>query len=591
MVAIRTGRHAKARRPSTQAVSVGASIGVMTPPGFRGTYRDDVDACDVYSEAAGIARIIPRAIAVPVDIDDVVALAAWAQLTQTPLIPRGSGSSMSGAAIGDGVIVDLSRLATVGPIDPETKRMWVGPGAVRDVVDAAAKAHGLWFPVDPSSGAWATIAGMVATNAAGPHTMKHGAMRHWVTALECVFDDGSRATIRRGGELPTQAKSVAAIRRFSTQAMSTIFTTAMAEPIAKIRHAGVRKESSGYALVAFAKSGDLVDLFVGSEGTLALIVGVELQLLDRPLGRTSLCAGFTTLEAAVTAAGRAAGLGAATCELLDRTFLDVVRQGAPDVTVPPDVEALLLLDAEAATQGEANLLTDAIQTAFEALGATGLTRASEPHAIEQLWHIRHAASPLLATMTDIGASMQFIEDGAVPPPALPEYVRGIRAILEHHGFTGVIFGHAGDANVHVNPLVDVKKPDWREHVEAALDEVVTLTAVLGGTLTGEHGDGRLRTPFQSRMWAPDATVLFELLKRCFDPRGIFNPGVKVPLPGQQALTDIKYDPALPPLSDAARRALDFVSDTRAYASFRLDLLESQAIRSAGEPQTAKSELP
>ena len=515
---------------------------------------------------------MPRAVAVPADIDDVVTLAGWAQLTQTPLIPRGAGSSMSGAAIGDGVIVDLSRLSSIGPIDPATKRVWVGPGAVRNAVDDAAQAHGLWFPVDPSSGAWATIAGMVATNAAGPHTMKHGAMRHWVTALDCVFDDGSRAMIRRGGELPTQARSVAAIRRFSTQAMNTIFTTAMAEPIAKIRHAGVRKESSGYALVEFAKSGDLVDLFVGSEGTLVLIVGVELQLLDRPAGRTSLCAGFTTLEAAVEAAGRASGLGAATCELLDRTFLDVVRRGAAHVDVPDDVEALLLLDAEAATQAEADALADAIAVAFESLGATGLTRAGAIRDIEQLWHIRHAASPLLATMTDIGASMQFIEDGAVPPQSLPEYVRGIRAILDHHGFTGVIFGHAGDANVHVNPLVDVRKPDWRSHVEAALDEVVTLTAVLGGTLAGEHGDGRLRTPFMQRMWANDATVLFDLVKRCFDPRGIFNPGVKVALPGQQPLTDIKYDPALPPLTDAARRALDIVSDNRAYASFRLDLL-------------------
>ena len=572
MVAIGTGRHAKAGSPSTQAVSVGASIAVMTPPGFRGAFRTDDDARGVYSEAAGIARILPRAIAVPTDIDDVVTLASWAQTTQTPLIPRGAGSSMAGAAIGDGVVVDLSRLATIGPVDPKTKRVWVGPGAIRDAVDAAAATCGLWFPVDPSSGAWATIAGMVATNAAGPHTMKHGAMRHWVTALECVFDDGSRAMIRRGGELPAQAKSVAAIRRFSTQAMSTIFTTAMAEPVAKIRHAGVRKESSGYALVEFAKSGDLVDLLVGSEGTLALIVGVELQLMDRPLGRTSLCAGFTTLEAAVEAAGRAAGLGAATCELLDRTFLDIVRQGGPSTDIPADVEALLLLDAEAATQPEADALATAIAEAFMAIGAIGLTRASDPTAIEKLWHIRHAASPLLSTMTHIGASMQFIEDGAVPPPALPEYVRGIRSILEHHGFTGVIFGHAGDANVHVNPLVDVQRPDWRAHVEAALDEVVTLTAVLGGTLSGEHGDGRLRTPFMRRMWANDATVLFELVKRCFDPRGIFNPGVKVATPGQVALTDIKYDPALASLTPAARSALDHVADTRAYAAFRLDLL-------------------
>ncbi len=546
----------------------------MNPPGFRGTFRVDDDARGVYSEAAGIAQIVPRAVAVPVDAEDVMALASWAQTSQTPLIPRGAGSSMAGAAIGDGVIVDLSRLSAIGPVDPVTRRVWVGPGAVRDAVNAAAHTHGLWFPVDPSSGAWATIAGMVATNAAGPHTLKYGAMRHWVTALECVFDDGSRATIRRGAELPTQARTVAAIRRFSTQAMSTIFTTAMAEPIAKIRHAGVRKESSGYALVDFAKSGDLVDLFVGSEGTLVLITGIELQLAELPAGRTALCAGFPTLEAAVQAAGKAAGLGAATCELLDRTFLDVVRSGTPEGSVPSGVEALLLLDAEAATQGEADVLASQIAEAFNALGAIGLTRASEPDAIESLWHIRHAASPLLATMTHVGTSMQFIEDGAVPPQALPEYVRGIRAILEHHGFTGVIFGHAGDANVHVNPLVDMTKPDWRERIDAALDEVVTLTAVLGGTLCGEHGDGRLRTPFISRMWAPDATVLFQLVKRCFDPRGIFNPGVKVPLPNQQALVDIKYDPALAPLTPAARRALDLVSDTRAYARFRLDLLGS-----------------
>jgi len=547
----------------------------MTPPGFRGTFRDDDDARGVYSEAAGIVRIMPRAVAVPADADDVVTLTAWAQTTQTPLIPRGAGSSMAGAAIGDGVIVDLSRLSTIGPVDPQTKRLWVGPGAVRDAVNTAAAAHGLWFPVDPSSGAWATIAGMVATNAAGPHTLKYGAMRHWVTALECVFDDGSRATIRRGGELPTQARAVAAIRRFTTQAMSTIFTTAMAEPVAMIRHAGVRKESSGYALVDFARTGDLVDLFVGSEGTLALIVGVELQLADLPQGRTSICAGFATLEEAVDAAGRAAGLGAATCELLDRTFLELVRDGTPHSTLPQDVEAVLLLDAEAATQPEADRLAASIVQAFERCGAIGLTQANTVETIHELWQVRHAASPLLAQMTDIGVSMQFVEDGCVPPSALPEYVRGVRGIMAHHGFTCVIFGHAGDANVHVNPLVDITQAGWRERVGAALEEVVALTIVLGGTLAGEHGDGRLRTPFVERVWANDALVLFELVKGCFDPRGILNPGVKIALPGQTPLPAIKYDPALPPLTPAARTALDLVSDTRAYGSFRLDLLSAR----------------
>ena len=544
----------------------------MTPPGFRGTYRDDDDARGVYSEAAGIARIMPRAVAVPADEADVVTLAAWAQTTHATLVPRGAGSSMAGAAIGDGIVVDFSRLTTIGSVDPLTRRLWVGAGATRDAVNAAAAAHGLWFPVDPSSGAWATIGGMVATNAAGPHSLKHGAMRSWVTALECVFDDGARATIRRGAELPTQAKTVAAIRRFSTQAMSTIFTTAMAEPIAKIRHAGVRKESSGYALVDFARTGDLVDLFVGSEGTLALIVGVELQLTEIPAGRTAICAGFPTLEAAVDASTRAASLGAATCELLDRTFLDLVRSANADSAVAADVEALLLLDAEAATQADADALAASIVTVFESLGATGLTQATSPDDIATLWHIRHAASPILNTMTHVGTSMQFIEDGCVPPQALPEYVRGVRRILEHHGFAGVIFGHAGDANVHVNPLVDVTKPGWRDRVSAALDEVVTLTSALGGTLAGEHGDGRLRTPLLPRVWANDAMVLFDLVKKCFDPRGVLNPGVKVALPGQKPIGDIKYDPVLPPLTAPARRALDHVSAARAYGRFRLELL-------------------
>jgi hypothetical protein len=147
--------------------------------------------------------------------------------------------------------------------------------------------------------------------------------------------------------------------------------------------------------------------------------------------------------------------------------------------------------------------------------------------------------------------------------------------MEHHGFAGVIFGHAGDANVHVNPLVDVTKAGWKDRVSAALDEVVTLTSVLGGTLAGEHGDGRLRTPLLPRVWEKDALVLFDLVKKCFDPRGILNPGVKVALRNQQPIGDIKYDPSLPPLTPAARRALDHVTEQRAYGTFRLELLERQ----------------
>jgi FAD/FMN-containing dehydrogenase len=190
--------------------------------------------------------------------------------------------------------------------------------------------------------------------------------------------------------------------------------------------------------------------------------------------------------------------------------------------------------------------------------------------------LRHAASPILSRLDPALKSMQFIEDGAVPPDRLPEYVRGVRAALAAQRIRGVIFGHAGDAHVHVNPLVDVREPDWRARVEALLAEVTALAARLGGTLAGEHGDGRLRTPLMPATWDASARGLFEAVKRAFDPAGVLNPGVKVSLPGQRALGDVKYDPRLPALPPAARRALDHVADGRAYSAYRLELLEREA---------------
>jgi len=168
--------------------------------------------------------------------------------------------------------------------------------------------------------------------------------------------------------------------------------------------------------------------------------------------------------------------------------------------------------------------------------------------------------------------MQFIEDGAVPLPRLPDYIGGVRRALAAREVSGVIFGHAGDAHVHVNPLIDVRESNWRDKVSGLLDDVVGLTARLGGTLTGEHGDGRLRTPLLDRVWNQEALQAFALVKKAFDPRGIFNPGVKVPLPNQKAIEDIKYDPSLPPLPREARAALDSVVKARAYDQFRLSLI-------------------
>lgn len=537
------------------------------PAGFRGDFRTDDVARAVYAEAAGIGRIVPRAVAAPRDAEDVSALMRWAVEEGVALVPRGSGSSMAGGAVGDGVAVDLSRLRGMGEPDAGQQCITVGSGALRGEIDRAATAAGLRFPVDPSSGEFATIGGMVATNASGARSLRHGSTRPWVRGLECVFDDGSVRTLRRG-ESP--GREVAALRRFDTDARP--FLMEHGRRVADAR-AGVLKDSSGYAVGAYLESLDLIDLLVGSEGTLAMFTAVELALLPAAGGTAVALLAYDDLDAAVAAAVECRSLGAAACELLDRSFLTIAASGGTILPVPRESDAVLVVELEGEDEtsaaGAAHDLVARLRRSHAPIGAVV---ATDPEREHELWALRHAASPAIARMDPGLTSMQFIEDAAVPPERLAQYVRGVRAILAREETRGVIFGHAGDAHVHVNPLIDVRRADWRERLERILLDVTSLVAELGGTLSGEHGDGRLRTPLLDRVWPPEALACFGAIKRAFDPRDLLNPGVKVPREGQRAVDVVKYDPLLAPAPEAARHALDTIDRDRAYARFRLDLL-------------------
>jgi FAD/FMN-containing dehydrogenase len=538
-------------------------------PGFRGYFREDELARAVYSEAAGIGRAIPAAVAVPVDAEDVVVLVKWAAETGTSLIPRGSGSSMSGGAIGTGVVVDLSRINHLGRIDERDRTVWAEPGVLWSTLDVAARRKGLRFPVDPSSGDFCTLGGMVATNASGAHSLRYGATRAWVNAIDCVFSDGDRAIVTRGEPAP---RRIEAINRFLRDVHGEIVASDKRRPIF---HLGVRKESSGYAIHDYSTKADLVDLLVGSEGTLAIMVGIQLTLSPLPVATSSVLGSFPSLEEATAAATKAVEAGASACELLDRTFLAYAATGrSADEKFRQRMEgsaAILLAEVEGDSPDAAAAGAQRLARAFSESGARDVDVALTSEAEHDLWELRHAASPILSAL-EHSTSMQFIEDGAVPLPKLPDYVQGVRKALAEREVSGVIFGHAGDAHVHVNPLIDVRQPDWRDKISGLLEDVVKLTSRLGGTLTGEHGDGRIRTPLLDRVWHKDAIRAFALVKKTFDPTNIFNPGVKVPLPEQKAITDIKYDPLLAPLPERARKALDDMVTARAYDRFRLSLI-------------------
>jgi FAD/FMN-containing dehydrogenase len=534
------------------------------PPEFRGVFRTDLEARARYAEGAGIARCVPGAVAVPADPIDVATLVRWARATGTPLIPRGSGSGMAAGAVGPHLLVDLSRLRTLGSVDPDSRRVVAGAGIRLGEVNVAARAHGLRVPVDPSSAAFCTVGGMAATNAAGARTLRYGATRPWVQGIHAVFDDGQAAWIRRGAHAPIEVPAVARL-----MAACATLRAIPADARGMLRHPGVRKESSGYGLAdALAPGGDLVDLLVGSEGTLALFTAIEWRLDVIPTASATLLATFASLEDAAACAVAAGAAGAAACELLDRTFLDIAQSGGP-TGIPEDAEAVLLIALEGAQVDEVRPRLDAVRHEARRYRATLLREAVDVEQERTLWALRHAASPILAALAPRLRSMQFIEDGCVPPDRFPAYVRGVRRALGRAGCPGVIFGHAGDAHAHVNPLVDTTVPGWRDRVRGLLEEVVALTVDLGGTLAGEHGDGRLRAPFWSQTWAPDARSAFETIKAAADPSNLLNPGCKVASPEAPPFTTLRHDPAAAPLPPSARATLDEIERQRDWGRFRL----------------------
>jgi FAD/FMN-containing dehydrogenase len=513
----------------------GADDALPPPPsGFRGAFVRDTARREAFAEHAGILRALPAAVAAPEDADDLAALVRWAAEHRVPLVPRGAGTGMPGGAVGPGVVVDLQSGFDREPeVDARARTARVLPGATLERLNLAAAPHGLHFPVDPSSAHLAAIGGILASNSGGAHTVRHGAARAWTEALELVLADGSRARAARG-QPPAEPRLREILARVD----------AVLRPRAEAllaRWPRVRKNSSGYALKEYLQSGDAVDLLVGSEGTLALIAGAELRLASIPPVRALALLELTSLEDVGAAVERILPLRPATCEMIDRTFIDLVRSGGEDPGYPlrEGLEAILFVEMEGDTAAEVEAKLEALRAAVAGV-ADRVTVAADAAERERFWHVRHAASPLIARMAGARVSMQFIEDGVVPVERLADYVRLLRRVLERHALPAVIFGHAGDGNLHVNPLVDVARAGWRDEAEAIVYEVAEGVARLGGTMAGEHGDGRLRAPVLETVWGAETVALFRAVKDAFDPQGILNPGVILPLPGQRPLDGVRY---------------------------------------------------
>ena len=532
------------------------------PSGLRGEFRTDDVSRALYSEGAGVFRIIPQAVAAPRDADDLALLIRWAAAEGAQLVPRGAGSGMQGGNVGAGVVLDLTRACLDAPaIDPERRTARCGASVTYRALNFAAQPHGLHLPPDPSSGAFCTLGGMAATNAAGSHSVKYGTMRRWVRALEFVTADGEAGGTEARAHGGTEAEA-----RFLRDVAPDIRSHA-AELVAATPH--TLKNSSGYALDAFARSARTADLLVGSEGTLAVITAVEVDLAPLPAERATLLVTLGSLEQVGPAVLALRPLGPSALELLDRTYLDFVR-GAAQRRLAAGTEAVLLVEFE----GSAREAAAAVQGI-----ATSVEMADDAATVGRLWELRHLASPILASLPDNLRSLQVVEDGCVPPERLERYIAALRAAAQATGFEIVIFGHAGDGHLHANLLADVTAPDFATRLAACLERVTAEQIALGGTPSGEHGDGRLRAPFVERTFGAAYLELCRRTRQAWDPQGVLNPGVKILKSGDGGALSagvLKVGSHAPELPAGIAARLREIERSAAWGTFRLDLAPAAA---------------
>ena len=535
----------QALRGDRPRVSAGAGLTLTSvtksdlPRDYRGSVLRGVEAARRASSVSGPFRASPPAYLIPGDEDSLGSLIRWAWEREVSLIPRGAGTGMPGGNLGPEIVVEIgAAFGGVEVLDAQSGRIRTGAGEVAGEVDRVARRHGGFLPFLPSAGRWCRVGGMVANNSAGVRSFRHGAISAWVDALEGFYAWGEHFRVGLGEPSPG----------FFTELHSSLEKKLpLSSDGTPAGWPPVRKNSSGYALDRFLPSRDPAQLLVGSEGTLAFITRADLRFCPLPDERGLAVLRVESPEALTELALVSEDLGATACEFFGRRFLELVSPSLdPEIgQMSKGSFALVLIEVTGSSDEVQSKLSSLRRLGAGGPRSTFATR--DPKTTDRLWAIRHAASPMIARESGRGrVSTQFIEDSVVPPSSLGDYLKGLEQILEGVGMDAVVFGHAGDGNVHVNPLVEVDKPDWTDRVQQTLDQVTDLVADLGGTLSGEHGDGRLRTPLLSRIWPPHLVGGFRQVKKALDPRGILNPGVIVPQVGQGPLDGFFPRPARHP---------------------------------------------
>jgi FAD/FMN-containing dehydrogenase/Fe-S oxidoreductase len=485
-----------------------------------------------YSSDASLYRVVPTAVAFPRAAEEIAAALQVCREHGVPLIMRGGGTSIAGNSIGSGVVLDVSRhLNRVLSVDRDARTATVEPGVVLDDLQRAAASHGLRFGPDPSTHSRCTIGGMIGNNSCGSRALRYGRTADNVLALTVVTGGGEHlntATARSAA-----APVLAALEAVTTRYLATIRT--------ELGRFG--RQVSGYSLEHLLpeRGFDVAAALVGTEGTCAITTQATLRLVPAPPHTALVVLGYDSLADAADAAPTLLPLEPTAVEGLDARIIGLVRarpgraegDEARAVADLPGEGGLLLVELAGTTQDEA---MDAARQAVAAVSARSAFIAADRRQAAAIWRVREDGAGLVARPAGGRAYHAGWEDAAVPPERLGSYLRGFDALLAEHGLHGLPYGHFGDGCVHVRLDFDFAGPDGPKAFRRFVLDAADLVAGHGGSMSGEHGDGRARSELLPRMYSATALAAFGAVKSVFDPDGVLNPGVVVaPAPVDQDL--------------------------------------------------------
>ena len=490
-------------------------------------YTDSIHKI-AYSTDASAYREVPRGVAYPETIEDIRELILLARERGTCLIPRAGGTSIAGQVVGNGIVVDISRhFNHILEINPEERWARVEPGVVRDELNIALKPYGLFFSPETSTSNRCCIGGMVGNNSCGTHSLIYGSTRHHVLQVKGLLADGSFFDTAVRGEGSLERSIYAQLEGWrSDPAVRSLIE-------ANFPDRSLRRRSCGYAIDEALEDLDLCKLLCGSEGTLAFVTEIKVSLDPLPPKEGMvLCAHCPSLEASFEANLVALRHSPDAVELMDGRILELGKDNLEAQRnrffVEGDPAALLISEFRGA---EMEARADALEAELLASGLSYTCTRVYGADVARVWALRKAGLGVLSGMKGDAKPVGVIEDTAVAPERLPAYMRDFRAMLDRLGLSCVYYGHISTGELHLRPIINLKTEEGRRLFRAVAEETAALVRKHRGSLSGEHGDGRLRGEFIPMMYGSECYRLMQEVKHCWDPYNVFNMNKIVDAPG------------------------------------------------------------